>query len=78
MKHLWQVTKTIRDEFSQSYEMESGDADSLTLAKKMAREAHQRMGGGRNVRARISRPEEGKAWRYESGRRAQMVWREYT
>ena len=78
MRHLWQVTKTIRDEFSRSHEMESGEIDSLTLAKKMAEEAYKRMGGGRNVRARINRPEGHKAWRYEGGRRSQMVWREYT
>jgi hypothetical protein len=34
MKHLWEVTTTIRDEFSRSHEMESGVADSLILAER--------------------------------------------
>jgi hypothetical protein len=34
MKHLQEVTKTIRDKFSRSHEMENGEVDGLTLATR--------------------------------------------
>ncbi|WP_046869022.1 hypothetical protein [Microvirga massiliensis] len=75
MRHIWEVAKAIRDGFDTRYERETGETDSLSTAKAMAEEAYDRHGGGRTVRAKISRPEGSQSWSYEPGRRSQMVWR---
>ncbi len=75
MRHIWEVAKAIRDGFNVQYERETGETDSLAAAKTMAEDAYERHGGGRDVRAKISRPDGSHSWSFEPGRRSQMVWR---